>query len=162
MEACPQEPLDTATKLHHRHVHQTMHHVRCGGVGALRLQRSHQNACATRTADTTSHQGSAGHPLDISGVYATDLLHMDAGIRSLRSDNEAAHLRLFHKVFNSGDTSIQHRVFKSLPDNHPWLQRGVQRTVALTTETTISSQPCTYAMSMEITNQKRLKRSMIP
>jgi hypothetical protein len=59
---------------------------------------------------------------------------MDAGIRSLRSDNEAAHLRLFHKVFNSSDTSIQHRVFKSLPDNHPWLQRGVQRTVALTTE----------------------------
>jgi hypothetical protein len=42
-------------------------------------------------------------------LHATDLLHMDAGIRSLRSDNEAAHLRLFHKVFNSSDTSIQHR-----------------------------------------------------
>jgi hypothetical protein len=59
---------------------------------------------------------------------------MDAGIRSLRSDNEAAHLRLFHKVFNSSDTSIQHRVFKSLPDN-PWLQRVYSARSALTEHT---------------------------
>jgi hypothetical protein len=48
---------------------------------------------------------------------------MDAGVRSLRSDNEAAHLRLFHKVFNSSDTSIQAQGLGPLPDNHPWLQR---------------------------------------
>jgi hypothetical protein len=100
---------------------------------------------------------SSGH---LRRLYATDLLHMDAGIRSLRSDNEAAHLRLFHKVFNSSDTSIQHRVFKSLPDNHPWLQRVYSARSALTehTENEILSQPCTYAMSMEITNQKRLQQ----
>jgi hypothetical protein len=63
-------------------------------------------------------------------LYATDLLHMDAGIRSLRSDNEAAHLRLFHKVLASSDTSIQHRVFKSLPDYHLLAATsGVQCTV---------------------------------
>jgi hypothetical protein len=65
---------------------------------------------------------------------------MDAGIRSLRSDNEAAH-RPSIKLFNSSDTSIQHRVFKSLPDNHPWLQRVYSARSALTgyTENLISA-----------------------
>jgi hypothetical protein len=150
------------SSMYHRHVHQTMHHVRHGSVGSDCC-----NGAIKMLAQLESRYGwPSGQRWHILGhlrrLYATDLLHMDAGIRSLRSDNEAAHLRLFHKVFNSSDTSIQHRVFKSLPD-HPWLQRVYSARSALTEHTeTILSQPCTYAMSMEITNQKRLQRSMIP
>jgi hypothetical protein len=54
-------------------------------------------------------------------MCATDLLHMDTGARP-RSDNEAAHLRLYHRIL-SKDGAVTRKVMESLPADHPWMRR---------------------------------------
>jgi hypothetical protein len=56
-------PPRHCNKVHSIGVHQTVHHIRYGSAPPTTTE---QNACATRTADTTSHQSSTGHILDIS------------------------------------------------------------------------------------------------
>jgi hypothetical protein len=90
-------------------------------MGAIRQKRNHRtdNMLEKPLKRALRRLGtSTGH---LKSMCATDLLHMDTGARP-RSDNEAAHLRLYHRIL-SKDGAVTRKVMESLPADHPWMRR---------------------------------------
>jgi endonuclease/exonuclease/phosphatase family metal-dependent hydrolase len=63
--------------------------------------------------------------------YASDILHLDTGIRPLRSDKDAAHLRYYHRLRCLPDTHAQRRTLNAISEKpaNPWM-RGVRAALA--------------------------------
>jgi hypothetical protein len=108
---------------------------------------SHQNACATRTADTVSHQGSAGISSDISGVCMpptcfTWTLAFAACAQTMKQhtyDSSIKYSIAAIQAFNTGSSSP---CLTTIPGCNECTAHGQ---LSPHTENQILSQPCTYA-----------------